>query len=56
MIPKASQRGGGKDLATHLLNAFDNEYVEVAEVSGAIAPDLQGAFAEWEAIATGLTK
>lgn len=56
MIPKASQRGGGKDLATHLLNEFDNEYVEVAEVSGAIAPDLHGAFAEWEAIATGLTK
>ncbi|MBM6395292.1 relaxase/mobilization nuclease domain-containing protein [Ochrobactrum anthropi] len=56
MIPKASQRGGGKDLATHLLNAFDNELVEVAEVSGAIAPDLRGAFAEWEAIATGLTK
>lgn len=56
MIPKASQRGGGKDLATHLLNAFDNEYVEVAEVSGAVAPDLYGAFAEWEAIATGLTK
>jgi len=56
MIPKASQRGGGKDLATHLLNAFDNELVEVAEVSGAIAPDLHGAFAEWEAIATGLTK
>lgn len=56
MIPKASQRGGGKDLATHLLNAFDNELVEVAEVSGAIAPDLHGAFAEWEAIAAGLTK
>ncbi|MBJ6722587.1 relaxase/mobilization nuclease domain-containing protein, partial [Bacillus sp. PR5] len=56
MIPKASQRGGGQDLATHLLNAFDNELVEVAEVSGAIAPDLHGAFAEWEAIATGLTK
>lgn len=56
MIPKASQRGGGKDLATHLLNAFDNELVEVAEVTGAIAPDLHGAFAEWEAIAAGLTK
>lgn len=56
MIPKASQRSGGQDLATHLLNAFDNELVEVAEVSGAIAPDLHGAFAEWEAIATGLTK
>jgi hypothetical protein len=56
MIPKASQRGGGTDLATHLLNAFDNEYVEVAEVSGAIASDLHGAFAEWEAVAAGLTK
>ena len=56
MIPKASQRAGGQDLATHLLNAADNEYVEVAEVSGAVAHDLHGAFAEWEAIATGLTK
>jgi len=56
MIPKASQRVGGQDLATHLLNALDNEYVEVAEVSGAAASDLHGAFAEWEAIATGLTK
>jgi Relaxase/Mobilisation nuclease domain len=56
LIPKASQRGGGQDLATHLLNAFDNEYVELAEVSGAIAGDLHGAFAEWEAVAAGLTK
>ncbi|MDE3767572.1 relaxase/mobilization nuclease domain-containing protein [Sinorhizobium meliloti] len=56
MIPKASQRSGGQDLATHLLNALDNEYVEVAEVSGAVASDLHGAFAEWEAIASGLTK
>jgi hypothetical protein len=56
MIPKASQRAGGQDLATHLLNAADNEYVEVAEVSGAVAHDLHGAFAEWEAIAAGLTK
>lgn len=56
MIPKASQRSGGQDLATNLLNASDNEYVKVAEVSGAIAPDLHGAFAEWEAVAAGLTK
>lgn len=56
MIPKASQRAGGQDLATHLLNAADNEYVEVAEVSGAVAHDLHGALAEWEAIAAGLTK
>lgn len=56
MIPKASQRGGGQDLATHLLNAFDNEYVELADVRGAVAHDLHGAFAEWEAIGTTLTK
>jgi hypothetical protein len=56
MIPKASQRAGGQDLATHLLNAFDNEYVEVAEVRGAVASDLHGAFAEWEAIAHNLTR
>jgi hypothetical protein len=56
MIPKASQRGGGQDLATHLLNACDNEYVEVAEVSGAVTRDLHGAFAEWETIASSLTR
>ncbi|WP_372837471.1 relaxase/mobilization nuclease domain-containing protein [Phaeovulum sp.] len=56
MIPKASQRAGGQDLATHLLNAHDNEYVELAEVRGAVADDLHGAFAEWEAIAHSLTK
>jgi len=56
MIPKASQRAGGQDLATHLLNAHDNEYVELAEVRGAVADDLHGSFAEWEAIAHNLTK
>ena len=56
MIPKASQRAGGQDLGTHLLNAHDNEYVEVAEVRGAIAQDLHGAFAEWEVQAHALTK
>ncbi|MES9822810.1 MAG: relaxase/mobilization nuclease domain-containing protein [Candidatus Thiodiazotropha endolucinida] len=56
MIPFASQRGLGQDLATHLLNAHDNEMVELAEVSGAIAGDLHGAFAEWEAQAHALTR
>lgn len=56
MIPKASQRAGGQDLGTHLLNAHDNEYAEVAEVRGAIAQDLHGAFAEWEVQAHALTK
>jgi hypothetical protein len=49
MIPKGNQRAGGQQLATHLLNAYDNDSVEVAEVRGAIAQDLHGAFAEWYA-------
>lgn len=49
MIPKGNQRGGGQQLATHLLNAYDNDSVEVADVRGAIAQDLHGAFAEWYA-------
>jgi hypothetical protein len=55
MIPKASQRGLGQDLATHLQNAYDNEYVEIAEVRGAVACDLHGAFAEWEVCAHAMT-
>lgn len=56
MIPKASQRGNGQDLATHLLNAHDNEYLEVAYLRGAVAGDLHGAFAEWELQAQTLTR
>lgn len=56
MIPFASQRASGQDLATHLLNAHDNEQIDVASVRGAIARDLHGAFAEWEAIAHNLTR
>lgn len=53
MILKGSQRASGADLATHLMNAFDNDHVEIAEISGAVADDLHGAFAEFAAIATG---
>src|SRR5688572_2548971 len=52
MIPKASQRGGGQQLATHLLNDFDNDRVELAELRGSLAPDLHGAFDEWRAAAS----
>lgn len=55
MIPFASQRGLGQDLATHLLNAQENERVQLAHVRGAIAQDLHGAFAEWELQADTLT-
>ena len=55
MIPFASQRGLGQDLAIHLLNAQDNEQVDLAHVRGSIARDLHGAFAEWELQAETLT-
>jgi hypothetical protein len=47
MIPKGNQRGGGRQLATHLLNQFDNDHVEVVDLRGAVAQDLHGAFHEW---------
>lgn len=53
MILKGNARSGGSDLATHLLNAYDNERVELADLRGTIADDLHGAFAEVEAIASG---
>ncbi|MBK8208665.1 MAG: relaxase/mobilization nuclease domain-containing protein [Rhodospirillales bacterium] len=56
MIPFGSQRALGQDLATHLLNAHDNETLEVAQVRGSVARDLHGAFAEWEAVAHCLTR
>lgn len=56
MIPFASQRGSGQDLATHLLNEFDNEYMELADLRGSVADDLHGAFAEWELEASAMTK
>ncbi|MBV8978176.1 MAG: relaxase/mobilization nuclease domain-containing protein [Alphaproteobacteria bacterium] len=56
MIPFGSQRAEGQDLATHLLNAQDNERLEVVQVRGAVARDLHGAFAEWEAQAHNLTR
>jgi Relaxase/Mobilisation nuclease domain len=49
MIAKGNQRSGGQNLATHLMNAFDNERVEIADMRGAIAQDLHGAFAQWHA-------
>ena len=56
MIPFGSQRGSGQDLAIHLMNAHDNEYVELADLRGSMAPDLSGAFGEWEAQAQAMTR
>lgn len=52
MILKASQRGGGAQLATHLLKA-ENEHVEVHEIRGFVANDVRPAFKEAQAIAMG---
>lgn len=52
MILKASQRGGGRDLAVHLLKP-ENEHVEVHEVRGFCSEDVRGAFKEAQAIARG---
>lgn len=53
MILKGSQRSGARQLAAHLLNSRDNEHVEVHELRGFCADDLQGAFQEIEATSRG---
>lgn len=53
MILKGNQRAGGDDLASHLMNLYDNDAMQLAEVRGTIAQDLHGAFAEFEALASG---
>ncbi|WP_456386603.1 relaxase/mobilization nuclease domain-containing protein [Profundibacter sp.] len=52
MILKASQRGGGMQLAVHLLKP-ENEHVELHEISGFVADDLASAFKEVHAISKG---
>lgn len=54
MILKGNQRGNGTDLAVHLMNAFDNDSIEVAEIHGVVSNDLLGAFAEFEAVSPGI--
>lgn len=53
MILKASQRGGGKQLALHLLRTDENEHVEVHEVSGFVSQDVTGAMKEAYAVSRG---
>lgn len=53
MILKGSQRSGARQLALHLLNARDNEHVEVHELRGFASDDLVSAFREAEAISRG---
>lgn len=53
MILKGSQRGGGQQLAIHLMKTADNEHVEVHELRGFLADDLQGALHEAYAVSRG---
>lgn len=53
MILKASQRGGARQLARHLLRTDENDHVEVASIRGFVSSDLLGALSEAEAVARG---
>lgn len=52
MILHGNQRGGGQDLAKHLLKE-ENDHVEVHELRGFVANDLGSALGETHAIARG---
>jgi len=47
MILKGNQRCGGHRLATQLLNADNNQRIEILDLRGSVAQDLHGAFHEW---------
>lgn len=51
MILKASQRSGDAALAVHLMNAEDNEHIEVHAINGFMSDDIAGAFQEIRAAA-----
>ena len=53
MILVGKQRGHGRDLAMHLLNARDNEHVSVHHMRGFLVEDLIGTCKETEAISLG---
>jgi hypothetical protein len=49
MILQGNQRGKGHKLAAQLLNADNNQRIDILEVRGAVAQDLHGVFDEWYA-------
>ena len=53
MILKASQRAGGAQLAKHLLNIAENDFVEIHEIRGFVSDNLHGAFNESYAVSRG---
>lgn len=52
MILHGNQRGGARDLATHLMKP-ENEHIELHSLRGFACDDLMGAFLESEALAEG---
>lgn len=53
MILKGNRRGGGMQMAIHLLNAEDNEHVTIHEMRGFISDSLREALTEAYAISRG---
>lgn len=53
MILHGNARGGGSELAVHLMRTDENEHVQVHDVSGFMSEDVRGAFQEVEALAKG---
>lgn len=53
MILKASERGHAQALSRHLVNAEQNEHVEVHEIRGLASSDLHTAFQEIDAASMG---
>ena len=53
MILKGSQRGGGKQLAAHLMKVEDNEHVEIHELRGFLSDDLHSAFHDAYVVSRG---
>ncbi len=50
MILKGSQRGGGQDLAVHLMRLDDNEHIDIHELRGFAGETLKEAFKEAKAV------
>ncbi|MBP7761831.1 MAG: relaxase/mobilization nuclease domain-containing protein [Alphaproteobacteria bacterium] len=53
MILKGNQRGGGRQMAAHLLNGMQNEHVTIHQVRGFLASTVRGALEEAYALAQG---
>lgn len=53
MILKGNKREGATELALHLLNDRDNDHIEIHELRGFSADNLEDAFKEAEAVAQG---